>query len=99
MWRYRRHADESYRGRHLSTSYVLIATRALHGPSAVRQASARCSSPRPSSDVILDVGGKAAARPADVCNAISAAHKNGKRTVRPQGRPRFLWSLTTVISS
>jgi serine protease Do len=32
-------------------------------------------------DVILDVGGKAVATPADVRNAISDAHKNGKRTV------------------
>jgi serine protease Do len=32
-------------------------------------------------DVILDVGGKAVANPEDVRNAISDAHKNGKRTV------------------
>jgi serine protease Do len=32
-------------------------------------------------DVILDVGGKAVATPADVRNAINDAHKNGKRTV------------------
>ena len=32
-------------------------------------------------DVILDVGGKAVASPADVRNAIGDAHKNGKRTV------------------
>ena len=32
-------------------------------------------------DVILDVGGKTVATPADVRNAISDAHKNGKRTV------------------
>jgi serine protease Do len=32
-------------------------------------------------DVILDVGGKAVATPADVRNAISDAHKNGKHTV------------------
>jgi serine protease Do len=32
-------------------------------------------------DVILDVGGKAVATPADVRNAISDAQKNGKRTV------------------
>jgi serine protease Do len=32
-------------------------------------------------DVILDVGGKAVASPADVRNAIGEAQKNGKRTV------------------
>jgi len=32
-------------------------------------------------DVILDVGGKKVTTPADVRNAISDAHKNGKRTV------------------
>ncbi len=32
-------------------------------------------------DVILDVGGKTVATPADVRNAISDAYKNGKRTV------------------
>jgi len=32
-------------------------------------------------DVILDVGGKKVTAPADVRNAISDAHKNGKRTV------------------
>jgi serine protease Do len=32
-------------------------------------------------DVILDVGGKAVATPADVRNAVSDAHKNGKHTV------------------
>ena len=32
-------------------------------------------------DVILDVGGKTVVTPADVRNAISDAHKNGKRTV------------------
>jgi serine protease Do len=32
-------------------------------------------------DVILDVGGKAVATPADVRNAVSDAHKNGKNTV------------------
>jgi serine protease Do len=32
-------------------------------------------------DVILDVNGKKVTTPADVRNAISDAHKNGKRTV------------------
>jgi serine protease Do len=32
-------------------------------------------------DVILDVGGKKVATPADVREAVSDAHKNGKRTV------------------
>jgi serine protease Do len=32
-------------------------------------------------DVILDVGGKKVATPADVRNAVADAHKNGKRTV------------------
>jgi serine protease Do len=32
-------------------------------------------------DLILDVGGKKVTTPADVHNAISDAHKNGKRTV------------------
>jgi serine protease Do len=32
-------------------------------------------------DVILDVGGKTVATPADVRNAINDAKKNGKRTV------------------
>jgi len=32
-------------------------------------------------DIILDVGGKKVATPADVRNAVADAHKNGKRTV------------------
>src|SRR5262249_49687417 len=32
-------------------------------------------------DIILDVGGKKVASPADVRDAITDAHKNGKRTV------------------
>ena len=32
-------------------------------------------------DVILDAGGKKVTTPADVRDAISEAHKNGKRTV------------------